>query len=141
MKSLIISSFLLIIGQVYFERNYENGAIKFDGPNAIIVIISIIGIVIAFKIFNQIHEYLYSQGKIKKKLNFKYDKLITVAIATSFIGYSSFGDHMEASDKYSYIFKTGSVAHGDSAPFLLAVIGLVFLIRILALTKALNHKE
>jgi hypothetical protein len=133
----VVSIILVLLAYIHFERNSQTSAVTIPGIAGGIVCLIVIAIVLLFRIFNAAHEACYRKGLIPERLHFRYDVLIPVAVVAAAIQARWQGKWIVGiygKEVPEWIFEWGDP--NLKVAFVGAVIGVVFLLRILALARA-----
>jgi hypothetical protein len=134
----LVSILLVLLACIHYERNSYNVTETLPGLEAGIDCLAIIAIVLLFRIFNAVHEACYRRGVIPERLRFRYDVLIPVAILAAGWQFHRQGTsivNIDGKKVPETLFQWSNPKL--NVAFIGAVIGVVFLLRVLALVRAI----
>jgi hypothetical protein len=134
----ILSIVLVLFACIHYEMNTPTSNVTLPGLAAGIAVLAVIAMVLSFRIFNAAHDACFRKGLIPERLHFRYDALIPVAIvAPAFKAYwqGPLVKGMSGKDVPQWIFQWSD--SNNDAMFACSVIGIVLLIRILTLVRAI----
>jgi hypothetical protein len=133
----VVSIVLVLLACIHYEHNSHNERTTVPGLAGGIGCLIIIAIVLLFRIFNAAHETCYRRGLIPERLYFRYDVLIPIAIVASAWQFRWQGKPIvgiDGKEVPELLFQWSDP--NLNVAFIGAVIGVVFLLRILALVRA-----
>ena len=129
---------LIILTSFCFETNGKTSGGSYDGPGTGTALACIIGTVLLFKLVRIWADILVAQGRINERPRFYFDWLILAVIFIPSVGYVARGPDIvdwAGETKPSWLFKWGM--SNSLEDYGLAVIALVFVLRVYAVAKAL----
>ena len=135
---LALGVLLIILTSFSFETNGERTSGSYDGPHVGTVLACIIGIVLMFKLVRIWADVLVERGRISERPRFYFDWLILAVLVIPSFGYVARGPDIinwAGETKPSWLFKWGM--SNSLEAYGLAVLGLVFVLRVYAVAKAL----
>ncbi len=133
---------LVLIACIRYEYQTESSRTLFDGFSIGIAVISIIAIVIGFKITTAWAQILYQKKIISSIPRHPYDILLPIGIIAAAWGYSNQGKLIKGIDDSmtpQWIFEWGN--RDLNGYFILSLIGLVLLLRIYAIVKFIELED
>jgi hypothetical protein len=134
----LVSILLVLLACIHFEQNTPNTSTKISGLAGGIGWLALVAIVLVFRIFNAVHEACYRRGLIPQRLHFRYDVLIPVAIVAVAFQFRWQGQpivNIEGKTVPEWYFQWSDPDY--NVAFIGAVIGVVFLLRIFTLARAI----
>ena len=141
-KHHIIAVILIALFSFHYESHGKYSSVNYDGTGSGIIIVSIIMIVLLFKLTSFWASILLKNNVISKLPVFKYDFLIILGAVLPAIGYTARGKTIvDTSGKSlpSWLFEWGK--SDLKIYFILAIIGLTLLLRVYAILSAIIKEK
>lgn len=131
---------LMLLACVKFEYQTDTWSINSSGLAAGLIVLAIIAIVLLFRIFNAAQDACIARGLLQTRVRSKYDLLIPVGILAVAIKGRWVGEPFHGAGTSGYRWEFAwSDPHLD-VPFIAVLVGVVFLIRIFYLFRAIAGK-
>jgi hypothetical protein len=133
---------LLLLACVRFEYQTASWSINSPGLAGGLVVLGIIALVLLFRIFNAAQDACISRGLLHSRIHCKYDVLIPIGILAVFVQVRYCGERFRdgpGKSGFRWEFVWGD--RDWSVPFFVALVGVVLLIRILYLVRAIAQES
>lgn len=138
-KYPVVCILLLLAACVHYEENTATSSSSFPGMFNGLAVLSVVGIVLVFRIFNAIESLSLAKGWLGSKPTYRYDILIPIGIVAAAFKWRSAGPMimgMDGKPAYQWEFTwSDSTLNGY---FVLALIAVVFLQRVVVLIRAIE---
>jgi len=128
---------LLLLACVRFEYQTSSWAISSPGLAGGVAVLAIVAIVLLFRIFNAAQDACISRGLLRSRIQCKYDILIPIGTLAALINFRSTGEPFHGAGKSGYRWEFARSDPGWAVPFLAGLIGVVLLVRVLHLVRAI----
>jgi hypothetical protein len=134
----IVAIALLLLACVKFEYQTADSAFYLPGLVGGLAVLAIVATVLLFRIFNAAQDACVARGLIPSRIRSKYDILIPVGIVVAAFQFRWVGEPFHgAASKSPYRWEFQWSDPGCNLAFIAALIGVVLLIRILYLLRAI----
>lgn len=131
---------LLLLACVKFKYESESWSIGSAGLAAGVVVLAIIAIVLLFRIFNAVQDACIARRLLKFRIRSKYDLLIPFGILAVAIKARWLGESLHGTGKSAYHWEFAWSDPSWDVPFIGALIGVIFLLRIFYLFRAIAQE-
>lgn len=134
-----ISIILILIACIHYDYRTPRWEFYMPGLPGGILVLSIIGVALLFRIFNLLQDVCIARGLITARVQSRYEVLLPVGILAVLIKWHAFGDlveGMEGEQVYQWEFHWSDPKL--DAPFIAALIAVVLLLRVRALLYAIQ---
>lgn len=131
---------LILLACMKFEYQTATWSINSPGLAGGLFVLVILAIVLLFRIFNAAQDVCIARGFLPSRIRCKYDVLIPIAMVAAAIKVRWFGEPFHGAGGSGHRWE---LAWSDSqwdAPFLGALVGVVLLVRIFYLFRAMAQK-
>jgi len=133
---------LLLLACVKYEYQTTDWSISIPGLAGGLVVLCIIAMVLLYRIFNAMQDVCISRGLLHTRIRCKYDALIPIGIILLFIHARWCGEPFQGGiGKSRYRWEFIWSDPDWAVPFLAALVGVVLLIRILYLFRAIARES
>ncbi|GEM_PF-3202188 len=138
-----ISIFLLLLACIHWEYHGETSSISLPGLSGGLVVLGIVALVVLYRIYKALKNVCATHGIDTKRFHSKYDVLIPIAVIPV-LGHAIWygptaGSHLQGGAEYRWTFEWGDSNWG--AAFLVVLVSVVYLLRILAMLRALGGNQ
>ena len=133
---------LLLLACVRFEYHSQSlsWSVSSPGLSGGVAVLGIVAVVVLFRIFNAAQDACIARGLLGSRIQSRYDILIPIAIVLVAAQGRWYGAQVEyPSGQAGHQWELAWSDPGWAVPFIAALIGVVFLTRILVLVRALSH--
>jgi len=138
-KLPVIGIILILLACISYDHRGDGWELTVPGPIGGVVVCAIIAVVLLFRIMNRAEEACLARGLIKQLPPHKYDILISVTFLASLVGLRFHGGFLDPEAPTRLLkWEFEWAKRPDSAYFLAAVIGVVVLLRVHTLLRAIT---
>jgi len=128
---------LIALACIKFEYQTDTWSISSPGLAGGVVVLGIIAIVLLFRIFNAAQDVFIVRGLLPSRIRCKYDVLIPIGILAVAIYPRWVGEPFQGAGKSGFRWEFAWSDSEWAAPFIGALVGVVFLTRIFYLFRAM----
>ena len=135
----IFAIVLVLLACAEFHYNTATSQVAFPGSITGVLVMSIIAVVLFYRLFNAIQDLCVSKGLLASRIRCKYDILIPIGIIATLLGFYWQGKEITGMKGEQVPQWTFAWGQGEwEVLFIALLIGIVLLVKILLLLKELT---